>query len=225
MQHSLKPDDGPDTSHLLDALVAADGSCAHNHASSLTVAAAAPAARATADLADAAHYLCLLHGRFPGVIDHAATRITDNAARKWLLLAADAFADERAYITRVSVALGPMPSTQGHDSCESSVGQQRHALDMLAQSDRRGCAMGAALALTLDWVAIRTLLDRAALRAGLEPRTCRLPTREDSLGVARAIAVDDQVGRALQFGARQLIGQHRGMWDLLKARAEIRAAI
>ena len=37
------------------------------------------------DLADAAYYLCLLHGRHPGVIDHAATRSVDNAARRWLI--------------------------------------------------------------------------------------------------------------------------------------------
>jgi hypothetical protein len=26
----------------------------------------------------------------------------------------------------------------------------------------------------------------------------------------------------MMFGASQLVGQHRGMWDLLEARAEIR---
>lgn len=223
MQHASLPASGADIRHILDALVLADGSRGHAHAEGLVAAATEVGGRPIAHLADAAHYLCLLHGRFPGVVDHAATRITDNAARKWLLAAADGFADERAYLTRVSVALGPVPSTQGQNGCESAIGQQRHALDMLAQSDRRGCAMGAALMLVLDWAAIRALLDRSALRAGLEPQRCRLPVREETLDVAAAIATDEAVSRALQFGARQLLGQHRGMWDLLKARADIRA--
>jgi hypothetical protein len=226
MHISLAPHGDGDISHIIDALVAADGTGAQSHAVEMTAAATSHGARPLASLADAAHYLCLLHGRFPGVIDHAATRTTttDSAARSWLLKTAEAFADERAYLTRVAVALGPMPSTHGQNNCETLVVQQRHALEMLAQSDRRGCAMGAAITLTLDWVAIRKLLDMAAIRVGLEPERCTLPERETTLDVARAISVDDTASRAVQFGARQLLGQHRGMWDVLRARAEIRAA-
>src|SRR3546814_2614855 len=38
---------------------------------------------------------------------------------------------------------------------------------MLAESDRHGCALGAAIALTLDWRTIRVLLDISALRLDL----------------------------------------------------------
>lgn len=208
---------------ILMALVEADGTAAQAHVQSLCADAGNHGARPLAALADAAHYLCLLHGRFPGVVDHAATRSTDNAARKWLLQVCEAFADERATLTRVSVALGPVPSTSGQNNCDSAVLQQRHALEMLSQSDRRGCAMGAALTLVLDWAGVRHLLDRAAIRAGVEPRKCTLPSREDTLAVARAIAVDEASARAIQFGARQLINQHRGLWELMQARASIRA--
>lgn len=211
------------TDVVLMALVDADGTAASAHVQSLCADAGNHGARPLASLADAAHYLCLLHGRFPGVVDHAATRSTDNAARKWLLQTCEAFADERAYMARVSVALGPVPSTSGQNNCDSAVLQQRHALEMLSQSDRRGCAMGAALSLVLDWAGVRDLLDRAAIRAGLEPRKCTLPSREDTLAVAQAIAVDDAAMRAIQFGARQLLNQHRGLWDLMQARASIRA--
>jgi len=211
------------TDALLAALIEADGTGSHAYVEKLCASAADHGARPLASLADAAHYLCLLHGRFPGVIDHAATRSTDNAARQWLVQACEAFADERAYITRVSVALGPVPSTFGQNNCNSAVLQQRHALEMLSQSDRRGCAMGAALTLTLDWAGVRNLLDRAAIRAGIEPRKCSLPGREATLAVARAIAVDDASARAVLFGGRQLLHQHRGLWELMQARASVRA--
>lgn len=212
-----------DIARILEALVAADGTAAHSYANRAAVGLSRDALLSMADLADAAHYLCLLHGRHPGVIDHAANRSTDNDARGWLIAAGDAFAAERAYLTQIAVAVGPAPSTAGQADCEATVSQQRHALDMLAQSDRRGCAMGAAFALVLDWRAVRHVLDMAAIRAGLEPHRCTLPDRASTLDVARAIGGDEAVDRAIQFGARQLLNQHRGLWDLLAARAEVRA--
>lgn len=205
---------------VIAALVAADGTAAHLYADPSgrsTLAASLP------NLADAAHYLCMLHGRHPGVIDHAATRTADNAARNWLVQAADAFTAERALLTQVAVAVGPLPSTSGQDQCDAAVLQQRHALEMLAQSDRRGCAMGAAIALVIDWCAVRKILETAALRVGIEPRPSLMPTHAVTLAVADALGSDEATMRALQFGARQLLGQHRGLWDLLQARASIRA--
>jgi hypothetical protein len=208
-------------SDILPALVAADGTEGHSYPAapfpSLLTA-------SLSNLADAAHYLCMLHGRLPSVIDHAATRIADNAARTWLLQAADGFALERGFLTQVSVALGPVPSTTGQGESETAVIQQRHALDMLAQSDRRGCAMGAAVALVLDWRAIRKLLDMAALRVGIEPKPNLLPDRGATIAITDAIAGEDEgISRAMGFGIRQMLRQHGGLWDLLQARAAIRA--
>ena len=211
-----------DISQVIETLVAADGTAAHVHASSARTIMSRDAVLTLPDLADAAHYLCLLHGRHPGVIDHAANRSADIAARGWLVQAGQAFARERAYLTQVAVALGPIPSTAGQSDCETIVSQQRHALDMLAQSDRRGCAMGAAMALVLDWQAVRDVLDMAAIRVGLEPYPSDLPDRAQTFAVARAIGSDGAADRAIQFGARQLLSQQRGLWDLLKARAEVR---
>ena len=212
-----------DIARVLEALVDADGTAAHAYANRAATGVSRETLLSLADLADAAYYLCLLHGRHPGVVDHAATRSADNDARQWLIEAADGFARERAYLTQVTVAAGPAPSTAGQADCETVVSQQRHALDMLAQSDRRGCAMGAAMALVLDWRAVRHVLDMAAIRAGLEPQPCALPDRATTLEVARAIGGDDSIDRAIQFGARQLLNQHRGLWDLLAARADVRA--
>lgn len=224
MLHAHPPRaDGEDISSVIDAFLSIDGSGAHPHLQALTAAAASGSTHPMADLADAAHYLCLLHGRYPGVVDYAGLHSAENATRQWLLQACDSFADERAYLTRLSVALGPVPSTAGQSGTDSAVLQQRHALEMLSQSDRRGCAIGAALTLVLDWTAIRHLLDRAAIRVGMEPIKCTLPRRNETLAALDAIAVDGAVARAVQFGSRQLLGQHRGLWELLRARAEIRA--
>lgn len=211
-----------DISQVVEALVAADGTAGHAHADSVRAGIGRDAVLTLADLADAAHYLCLLHGRHPGVIDHAATRSADDSGRAWLAQAAEAFARERAYLTQITVATGPAPSTAGQSDCETVVSQQRHALDMLAQSDRRGCAVGAAIALVLDWRAVRHGLDVAAIRVGLEPYACELPDRAATVALARTIGGDDATDRAMQFGARQLLTQQRGLWDLLKARAQMR---
>ncbi len=210
---------------VIAALLAAEGTASHGYTA--TAAAGdrqAPLVRNTADLADALHHLCILHGHVPGVIDHAAARTTDNAARAWLIAAVDGFGAERALLARLTVEAGPQPSTTGQNETIALVTQQRHALDMLAQSDRRGCAMGAALALALDWRAIRTMLDLAALRLGIEPRATSLPEPAHTAEVADTIGTEPAVARALHFGAAQLLGQHRGLWDLLQARAELRKA-
>lgn len=212
---------GEGIAQIIEALVRADGTQNHGYA-----ARAGATGGATdlglPDLADAVHYLTMLHGRHPGVIDHAATRSTDNAARSWLVQATDAFAAERGYLTQVAVAVGPIPSTAGQADCEAAVSHQRHALDMLAQSDRRGTAMGAAVALVLDWQAVRRVLDAAAIRAGLEPHPSTLPDRKATTTMVAAIGGGEGIDRAILFGARQLLAQHRGLWDLLGARADVR---
>jgi hypothetical protein len=177
------------------------------------------------NLADAAHYLCVLHGRFPGVIDHAARRVSHPAALGWLSAASDAFAGERSLLTRIAVAAGPLPSTPGQAECEAAVLQQRHALDMLAQSDRSGCALGAAFALALDWQAIRGVLDAAARRVAIEPQKCALPSWEETRAVALTACESMPVERAIGFGAQQLLAQHRGLWNLLEARQAARALL
>ncbi|WP_260582310.1 DUF6975 family protein [Sphingopyxis sp. PET50] len=174
------------------------------------------------NLADAVHFLCLLHGRHPGVIDLAARKAVDPVSRQWMDEAADAFAQERAFLSKIAAAVGPVPSTQGQDQCEAAVAAQRKALDMLAESDRHGCAVGAAIALTLDWRTIRVLLDISAQRLDMAPPRCALPDLRETARLAGAVADTPAAERALVFGAQQLIAQHSGLWDLLEARAASR---
>jgi hypothetical protein len=203
------------TPDVVARLVANEGSAAHEYVSSETLL---KSRFATRNLADAIHYLAALHGRYPGVVDMAATRTASPAAGKWLIAAVDGFAIERNYLTRLAVAAGPLPSTPGQAECEAAVIGQRHALEMLAQSDREGCAIGAALALVCDWRTVREVLDAAADRLSVAIPPCRLPDAGACHDITVAIVTSPAVERAMAFGAQQLVGQHRGLWDLLEAR-------
>lgn len=208
------PGHGPATD-IVSQLVVAEGTGSHIYAASVELLSGKYATR---NLADAVHYLCTLHGRHPGVVDHAAVRTVSDAARKWILQAVDGFVVERGYLTKLAVAAGPLPSTPGQAESEAAVIGQRHALEMLAQSDREGCAIGAAIGLVLDWRAVRSLLDVAAHRLGVTIPQCTLPAPEASHDLVVALSESPAVERAMAFGSAQLIGQHRGLWDLLEAR-------
>jgi hypothetical protein len=200
---------------LLGQLVTAEGSGAHRYVASAELLSGRFATR---NLADAIHYLCTLHGRHPGVVDLAATRTAHDSARGWLIQAVDGFAAERAALAKLVVAVGPLPSTPGQAESEAAVNGQRHALDMLARSDRDGCALGAAITLVLDWKAVRGTMDVIANRLGVEIAASILPSRGETLAVAAVIGSTAAVERAMAFGAQQILGQHSGLWDLLEAR-------
>lgn len=175
-----------------------------------------------ADLADIAHFICVLHGRHPGVIDHAATKTADDAAREWLIQATEGFTAERAFLTKLTVAAGPISGVSVDDQSNAAVLGQRKALEMLSQSDRSGCAIGAAIALVADWQFVRNVLERIALRVGVEARSSILPSLEKTAELNRRLAETPALERALHFGAEQLLNQHRGLWQLLEARRNMR---
>jgi hypothetical protein len=175
------------------------------------------------DLADAVHLLCSLHGRHPGLIELACTSSPDQAAHAWLERASEAFERERLYLVRLTSAVGPMPSTPGAAETEASLLSQRHALEILASSERHGCALGAATALVGDWWPIRRLLDRAATRAGLDSPAPSLPDEASLVEVVQAASDSPASARALAFGGEQLLLQHRALFDLLEARSSARA--
>ena len=201
------------------ARVAGDGTARHSHLNALLEASGPYAA---SDLADAVHLLCSLHGRYPGLIEIALERCPKGEARSWLDRASEAFERERLYLVRLTSSVGPLPSTPGAAETETSLVAARHALETLATSERRGCALGAATALVGDWWPIRRLLDRAAARVGLE---CPAPSLPDETSIIEVIgrASDTPASeRALAFGGEQLLLQHRAIFDLLEARAEAR---
>jgi len=214
---SQRPEDGP--ADLILAMVARDGTAASHHARAL----ADPGAPLR-DLADAIHALCVVHGTFPGMVDHATAHGVDTLAPAWLARAAGAMAAERALLVRLAAAAGPLPSTPGQASAAAAILQQRDTLALLARSDRLGCATGAAAAFVLDWVAIRGLLERFAVRLGEEAAASFAAARNDAVAMLRGLALPPARVRALTFGADQLLTQHRGLWQLLESRAAARGA-
>jgi len=207
---------------LIAAIVDQDGSAAHSYCAPAINGERTAFVRDLVDFSDFVHLVTLLHGQVPGLVDHAAARTVEVTARGWLLKSIDAFATERHYLGRLCVAAGPLPSTIGHNEATTLIAQQRHAMEMLAQSDRRGVALGTAVTLALEWQAVRAILDAGAIRLGIEPPACTVPSRAETLTLLAELPDPDRLSRAVQFGASQLLGQHRGLWDLLKARAAVR---
>lgn len=219
---SLERAGSPRIGGALLARVVEEGSASHPWFGSDSLLLGSGALR---NLADAVHFLCALHGRAPGVIEFAAERAVDPGPRDWLVSAAEAMAGERAFLAALAVAAGPVPGTPDGGATEAAVKVQRAALATLARSERRGCALGAALAFALDWSPVRTLLGFAARRLGLEEPAYRLGDPDELGLLADEAAVSPAVERALLFGAAQLAHQHRAVWDLLEARAEARRDI
>jgi len=201
------------------ARVAGEGCARHPYLTSLLEASGRDAGR---DLSDAVHLLCGLHGRYPGLIELALQHCPAGPAQSWLSRATEAFERERLYVVRLTSAVGPLPSTPGAAETEASLVATRHALEILARSERKGCSLGAATALIGDWWPIRRLLDRAAARAGLQCPAPSLPDEASILEVINLSSDNPASDRALAFGGEQLLLQHRGLFDLLEARAAAR---
>ena len=219
---AINPSNGPQTVDAAEAQlgrIAGEGCARHSYLNALLEASGRHAGR---DLADAIHLLCHLHGRHPGLVELALQRSPKGPVHSWLEHASESFERERLYLVRLTAAVGPLPSTPGSLETESSLVAARHALETLAMSERSGCALGAATALVGDWWPIRRLLDRAASRAGIECPAPSLPDENSVIGAIAAISDVPSSTRALAFGGEQLLFQHRGLFDLLEARAEAR---
>ena len=201
------------------ARVGAEGCARHPHLAALVDGSGQHIAR---DIADSVHLLCSVHGQHPGLIDLALELCPDSPARNWLARAAESFERERLYLVRLTAAAGPLPSTPGAMETEATLMAQRHALEILAKSERRGCALGAATALVSDWWPIRRLLDRAATRAGIVSPAPSLPDEASVVAVIESECDSPASERALGFGGDQMLLQNRGLFDLLEARAAAR---
>lgn len=201
------------------ARVSSDGCARHTHLTKLLEATGRDCGR---DLADAVHLLCSIHGRYPGLIEIAVQRCGGSPARDWLSRAAEAFERERLYLVRLTSAVGPLPSTPGAAETEATLLAARHALETLATSERQGCALGAATALVSDWWPIRRVLDRVSSRVGIECPAPSLPDERSLVEVIERACDNPAKERALAFGGQQLLLQHRGLFDLLDARASAR---
>lgn len=202
---------------LVVRLAEADGSASHPHLRRMTQG--GPSQR---NLSDAVHAICAVHGDHPGMAEDALNHGAQPDAHDWLLDVGEGFAGERAYLTQVLAAVGPLPSTPGQSETASALIGERHTLEMLARSDRAGCATGAIAALLHDWTQIRRVVDSAALRFGVDVSRSALPPESEIAAAVAALGDTPARERAIAFGAQQLFAQHRGLWSLLEARASAR---
>ncbi len=201
------------------ARVDAQGCVNHPHRLAL-VGASGP--HANRDLSDCIHLFCSLYGRYPGLIELALNNCPAGAVRDWLREASDGYERERLYLVRLTAAVGPLPSTPGAAETEATLVGQRHAIETLARSERKGCALGAATALMADWPSVREVLDRAADRIGMPRPAMTLPEVDSIIRVINDGTDGPASERALAFGGEQLLLQNRGLFDLLEARATAR---
>lgn len=174
------------------------------------------------DLGDAVHALCSLYGHHPGPADEALIGRALPVAEHWLADVSTGFAVERGYLARLTAGAGPLPSTPGHAEAMAALSGQRHALSMLARSDRGGCAVGAVAALVLDWQQVRLVMEVAAERFSVPLTASAMPSASDTASVVATLGAGPSAERAVAFGAQQLLAQHRGLWSLLEARASAR---
>lgn len=169
-------------------------------------------------LADISHFMHVAHGRHPGLIDHAAHEIVDDAARSWLIKAMDGMFVERAFLNKLTVTAGPIRRLTGHEKVSTLVEGQAKNFQMLATSDRKGCAAGAAIAFILDWHQTRPLLEIAALEMGLATPEVTLPSIAECTELVANLNENAAFRRAMAFGAEQTLAQQRGLWQLVVAR-------
>jgi hypothetical protein len=169
-------------------------------------------------LADIAHFMAISHGRHPGVVDHAADKMADQSARQWVKEATLGFAGERDLLNRMIVAAGPIRRHADQDKITALLGAQARSFELLATSERTGCAAGAAIAFVLDWQFTRPLLERTAVALGVEPRVCALPSAVACQQLVQDLGVSPAVERAICFGSDQILAQQSGLWKLVAAR-------
>ena len=217
ISHGVSQVGSPSAWDALVRLSDADGSVTHPQLGRLTAGGAGQR-----NLSDAIHAVCSVHGHHPGLIADVLARGIQPDAGDWLARAAAGFADERAYLARLTAAVGPLPSTPGQAESEAALVGERHALEMLARSERTGCATGAAAALVQDWTAIRRVLDVAAERFGVEIPLSTFPPEPETAAAIAKLGAAPGCERAILFGAQQLFAQHRGLWALLEARSSAR---
>lgn len=174
-------------------------------------------------IADIAHYLCIAHGRHPGIIEYAMSKIVDDYSRNWLIKAADGFTRERIYLTELTVAAGPISRTTGQDETDMLIVNQAKHYQMLASSERKGCSIGAAATFIIDWHQIREVIDIAALQLNINIPSNILPSIIETQEMIDKFADNPNIIRAINFASDQILSQQRAFWNIINARSIARA--
>ena len=176
-------------------------------------------------LFDAVHHIAFIHGRLPGLLEEALRNSPPGAGHSsWLQTIAEGFSRERLALVQLRAHSPTTPAQPTGIAAQMSFEALGRDILALSRSERPGCALGAAVALALDWPSIRTVLDRASslLEYSFPPTV--MPVEEE---IFESLAqVDPVLKRALLFGAKELLLRHERLWTTLEARhrARIRPA-
>lgn len=169
-------------------------------------------------VAETAHFLTILHGELPSVLDHAGKAF----AADWLDAASAAFHADRAWLTTLSVETGPRVELSGLTQTEQAVRGIRDAMLTLVCSAREGCALGVAAGFVTEWPVIAAALDDAGSRL-FAPRWPSRGTAwpAKTSAAARAALTPQSDSRPVRFGVVQYAALHAQLFELLGARARL----
>ncbi|WOE74103.1 DUF6975 family protein [Alterisphingorhabdus coralli] len=174
------------------------------------------------DLADIAYYLGKLHGHHPGLFDHMSHRSIQDDNHDLIVDLAETFAAQRAMLANMTVEAGPATTLAGEYNAVKTIEQLRTAIDVLGQSDRQGCGMGAAIALLSDWIIWRPALNALATRLAIPVPDSEMQDMQKRLLASLENRAEPRELRAISFGLEQLYHQHDQFWLLLERRQKLR---
>lgn len=178
-------------------------------------------------VADLIHFLAILHGELPNVIDvvtSACPRLEGT-----LEPAAQQMQRDRAWLAGLCVETGSAVEHFGITEAETAVRGLRDAMLTLAGSQREGCGLGVAIGFLVEWPPLRTCLDQAGTLAFSR----RWPgpdgfwtgsTLKQVLPIAETAFAAPTTGRAIAFGASQWTQVHSQLLALAEDRAAARGA-
>ncbi|MGB7405349.1 MAG: hypothetical protein WA906_06650 [Pacificimonas sp.] len=178
-------------------------------------------------VADAVHFLTILHAELPSLIDVVGARDAELEGR--LEPAANAFNEDRRWLADLAIATGPHTDLADLTTAETTVRAIRDSMLTLGESTRDGCAEGGLLTFLIDWPTLRAALDGGGTLAFSHQWPSPPTGWPDTLSgdVADSLEVHfaaPATARALGFGAQQVSMMHAQMFELVAARAAVRRA-
>lgn len=176
------------------------------------------------DVADLAHALTVTHGGLPNIFDLASLRSDAQSLRNHLVTCSNSFQDWRRFLSALTSKAGPAPSLTDDAAHMVSLVQTKQGIQLLGESERKGCAIGAAFAMLNDWQIVLPESFKFAARLdivegiALPPRTSAIIEEMECLEPSAAEL------RAMSFGADQFYQLNDAFFRHLEARRKARKA-
>ena len=190
-------------------------------------------------LADFAHLFAIASHGWPAMAAQVAAKIrgeldSDLPAPD---LALAPFGDSIRHadsIRQLAVAVGPTRLRAGLTTAEANALSHRRRIEILLESERVGCAVGTAVAITLSWMRLTSLIGNTLRSApssgqpainipGLEAAADQSAPPPALIRHIGTIAQSQAARRGLLFGIGQALALQATFWSMLAERARILA--